>query len=392
METNQTNPLSESGTNSRNWRAYLIAIIAVLIIVLVALVIYLVGHRGGWRSDTPNSPPVPDARTFDERVEAVNESLQVQSPNIPQTLAEELDATRLYFMLAVKGDHRVQSYVFEDGSFNKSQSTGVTKFDQYYSYSRDGNKSVFFAVPVIDDMLEDTWGAQAKLYVADTSNNDDPSFPDLADAVMIDETNIPHKQHPNVSNAGDVLFNSWEHADSPEVEKSNEWSIHIAKDGEPAKFLTNGFMPKWISDTEFLFLKNDGLYFANTDLTVLKKMATSSAPIVQSNNRFDISADGTMLAWTQPHIPQVFIYSIAGGSSLELQRSILEKSFWVLFSPSGNYLALQTIDLYAGGREENPQSKIEFYDIATFAKVPELEINFEGFDQMNMYMTDWVTK
>jgi hypothetical protein len=66
------------------------------------------------------------------------------------------------------------------------------------------------------------------------------------------------------------------------------------------------------------------------------------------------------------------------------------KGYWVAFSPSGEYMALQTINSEATGAEANPQAKIEFYDMNTYAKVPELEIDLDAFDQQGMFMNDWV--
>jgi hypothetical protein len=194
-----------------------------------------------------------------------------------------------------------------------------------------------------------------------------------------------------VSNAGEVLFIGWEHEGVPNIESAESWSIYKVINGK-AEFLTHGFMPKWLNNEEFIFLRNDGLYVANKDMSAMRKIGESDQSPVLSNNRFDISDDGTKLVWSKPYLAQVVVYSMQSDASLVLGKTINAKAFWTLFSPSSNYLIIQTIDRNAKGDEDNPQSGVEFYDMKTFQKITEVEINFEAFNQMYMFISDWVAK
>ena len=62
------------------------------------------------------------------------------------------------------------------------------------------------------------------------------------------------------------------------------------------------------------------------------------------------------------------------------------------FSPSGKYLAAQTISESATGMEADPQAKIEFFDTETKMKISELEIALSDFNQLFMFINDWVTR
>jgi hypothetical protein len=333
-------------------------------------------------------PEVFNTSTFKQNIKIVNNALEVQLKKIPEELAIELASTRLYFMLSTKEIVSVQSFVFENGAFSAAEIDDQE--DLFYSYSSDGSKAVFFALPQERRTIPKDWGAQAGLYGADT-RGENAAFPEIVNASLLDATNVQYKQHPDVSNTGEVLFLGWNGGYMPTVENANDWSIYKVVDRK-AEFLTSGFMPKWVNDTEFVYLKHDGLYLSDAAMMSPRRIATSSEAVVRSNNRFDISDDGKLLVWTQPELSQALIYEIQDDKSLILKATLPVKAFWTLFSPSSNYLALETIAPTATGREDMPQAKVEFYDMRSFEKVPELEIDFDIFDQKNMYMTDWVLK
>lgn len=368
-------------------KRYLLIILVVLFVIELAVFIPWALRNEVIRSALFFKPL--NSKMLQQHISEVNEIVGEQLAAAPQALVDELAATRLYFILTIKDAVNIQSFVFENNAFSTPETNDEE--DLFYSYSSDGTKAAFFAMPEEKRSLPRDWGAQAELYVADTSGPNNPAFPDLGSATMVDATNVQYKQHPDVSNAGEVLFIGWDGQGGLDVLASEEWDIYKAVNGK-ASFLTNGFMPKWLNDDEFVFLKNDGLYLAKSDMSNVRRIATSSEAIVYNNNRFDISDDGTMLAWTQPQLSQIVIYAINDDGSLTYAQTLSSKAYWALFSPSGTYLAVETIAPHASGREDSPQAKIEFFDLKTSQKVPELVIDFDRFDQKNMYFTDWVLK
>jgi hypothetical protein len=335
--------------------------------------------------------PVPpsDFEVSNELINNVNKAVQDQLARLPQSLSEELRSSRLYFMLTRKGldhnDQLTQSYVFENGAFSVPEEKENDAGDLYYSFSPNGAYGVLSELPAA---LRDARGEQAKIRTfAATSLMS--AFPAMSATMLADSSTLARKQHPSISNTGEVLFVAWDGEGVPTVQKAEEWSIYKISGGK-SEFLTKGFMPKWISDDSFVYLKNDGLYLSSIDLSEDTKIASSKGELY-SNSRIDVSADGTAIAWMQPDVTQVSVFELQDAGFVE-KAPISLKGYWVAFSPSGNYLALQTINKTANGTEANPNAKIEFYDLTTMAKVPQLEINLDAFEQQSMFMTEWVKK
>lgn len=364
------------------------------IVGTIATVLLLIGGGlGVYKIYQQNAIPVSNFEAFTRDIASVNESLQEQIVSIPQDLADELDATRIYFMLTNKAknhdDQYTQSFAFENGSLSAAVPKDQDSRDLYYNFSLNTEKGVFFAIPQELRNTDEAISSQQLLYSFEVKDTAGVAFPAVEQAELRDGSRIANKQNPSISNSGEILFVGWEPDRVPQIEQADSWSIYKVRDGE-AEFLTNGFMPKWISDTEFVYIKNDGLHIASGDLSTDRVLSSSAGPVL-SNNRIDVSDDGTRIAWMQPNNSEIVIFE-KNSDSFEEKAVLPGKGFWVAFSPSGNYAALQTIDPQAGGTEEHPGAKIEFYDISTNSKVPQLEIDLDAFDQLGMFMTDWIKK
>jgi hypothetical protein len=338
----------------------------------------------------PNEVEVEESKKAEPLVEKLNSEVLDQVRNVPDELAQELRSSRLYLMLRGGNQNVTKSYVFENGAFATDHSQGIV--DYFYSFANDGSKLAFFAVPHETEAGSGGWAENAKLFVASSTEVASTSFPLLANSIVLDESTIKYKQHPMISNAGDVLFVGWDQSWEPVVENVDDWSIYAVVDGK-AQFLTNGFMPKWLNDDEFIYLKNDGLYISNKDNSEVTQLYEApSGKTIQNNNNFDISPNGEAIAWTQPDNGQVVLFTLTEDNELVEEATFKAKGFWVTFSPSGKYLAVQTISEYATGKEADPQAKIEFFDTATKMKIPELEIALSDFNQLFMFINDWVTR
>ena len=337
-----------------------------------------------------NRVEIEESKKAEPLVEKLNSEVLNQVRNVPDELAQELRSTRLYLMLRGNNQNVTKSYVFENGAFATDHSQGIV--DYFYSFANDGSKLTFFAVPHETEEGSGGWAENAKLFVASSTEVASTPFPLLANSMVLDESTIKYKQHPRISNAGDVLFVGWDQSWEPIVENVDDWSIYSVVDGK-AQFLTNGFMPKWLNDDEFIYLKNDGLYISNKDNSeVVQLYEVPEGKIIQNNNNFDISPNGDQIAWIQPDNGQVVLFTLTEDRELIEEATFKAKGFWVTFSPSGKYLAAQTISESATGMEADPQAKIEFFDTETKMKISELEIALSDFNQLFMFINDWVTR
>jgi hypothetical protein len=331
---------------------------------------------------------------LEDATNALNTSLAEQMARIPELLQTELAASRLYLMLTNKAedhdDQFTQSFVFENGTLTQVEDRESDARDFYYSFSPNGNLGTFFAVPQELRRSTGSWDSHASVYSFKSDQVKDKPFPELERSVRVDASSITAKQNPVISDEGVILFNAFEGERKPASEKAEDWSIYGVINGE-IKMFGKGFMPKWSSSDHFVYLKNDGVYVSDLDLNALQIIAAEENVEVYSNSRIDVSSDGTLLAWTLPDQNRIDIYERTEGSFVK-KGSIHERSFWAAFSPNNTFLAIQTINSMATGRELDPQAQIEFYDISALQKVPELNIDLKQFDQRYMYLTEWVKK
>lgn len=378
------------------YKKIFIVVAVLFIVVQVGVIAYLLKNTLGSvntntvpQEQVQQEPAFSDFDTATELVADLNNEVSRQWQALPQTLAEELAGSSLYFMLTNKGENHedllTQAYVFKDGRFSAPETKKEDLGDLYYSFSANGAYGVFTLLEAEKRNLPNV-GAEVRTF--DYTSMDNASFPMLTETELADASVITRKINPSVSNTGEVLFVGWQKERIPLIEPAEDWTIFkvVNKGAQP---LFDGFMPKWVSDTEFVYLANDGMHLGMFDGTSEKLVAPSDGKVF-SNNRLDVSSDGTMVAWMQPDSDQIKIYVREGDTFVE--TAILpDKGYWVAFSPSGKYLAIQTIDVAATGEENNPGAKVEFYDLDTFAKVKELIVNLDAFDQQSMFMTDWVT-
>lgn len=305
-----------------------------------------------------------------EYIKNLNASLKEQASTIPPGLTDELANSRIYLMLANKGSAYPRAHVYEDNAVSLLPQEDFQ--DGYYSFSQDGTTRAFFAVPAERRNLDGGWSEQATLY----TYAGEVLFPSLEASTKVDETTILNKQFPTVSNAGEVLFTGWE---------ENDWGIYYAGENG-AKFITYGFMPTWINNKEFVFLKSDGIYRATLD-SVPERIVEGTDSLEFMNDRIDISNDGNTLVWLRVDDEEVDVFTI--GDTMIKRGTISVPGFWVTISPSGSYLAIATA-AWEKRATGNPTPRIQFVDLATFDRVPNFTFVLDAFEQSHLFITDWV--
>lgn len=193
---------------------------------------------------------------------------------------------------------------------------------------------------------------------------------------------------PTVSNNGDVAYFAHIDADQGTLTSAlaNNWSIHLISAGSD-QLVTAGIYPKWVSDTQFIFIKNDGLHLYDTASKSDKKI-WGSRGATDIGMSLAVSNDSQYIAWTAPEANGVYIFQAADWSSgtLELKGSLHLASNGVAFSPDSRTLIVQSplsTPSASGGIVES------FFDVITF-KVVATPYVIRNVDQELAFLTDWL--
>jgi len=208
------------------------------------------------------------------------------------------------------------------------------------------------------------------------------------------------KYSPAISNDGKILFALLKEGNTTamdprfaDITTPNVWDIMLIDEGE-TKMVANGVYPHWATPTQFVFLKDDGLYYYDIDRDAeVQLVANTSSTPFSNASMLDVSDSGSLIVWSVPSTGQAFLleardWSQDGGPKLYTRNIFKVFGFWPVLSPDEKYFALETIDPTIQNSLTNPKPKLEFYNTETFEKAP-LEVDLDDYDQMEMYVTDW---
>ncbi len=171
-----------------------------------------------------------------------------------------------------------------------------------------------------------------------------------------------------------------------------ERKIYISDLNGNERFITNGVNPIFSPDGKsLLVLKNSGIYIvdlqSNKEIVVAPLEKGKGKGFALVNMQFSISLKGDMLAWTNIQKKQIYVSKIASWKPLKYDFTKIFDiaGFWPVFSPDGNYLALEEVD-WTPPNPTNP--RLVIYDIKN-GFVKQLVYNLNGHDQLSMWITDW---
>ncbi len=199
------------------------------------------------------------------------------------------------------------------------------------------------------------------------------------------------KRNPVWSHDGTrIAFAAKDNSDGDDVSVES-WGVYVYETSTLSlDFVSKGTNPIFLPDDSLLILKNDGIHrvVQNTGADTL--VLPASDP--RANMRFDVSPDGTKLAWVLPIIDRINILEI---SSLEPfvatpMQSIYGDAFWPVFSPGGEYLAVQAFDWEGeeGAGRYPVNQRLTIYSLKEESWVP-LVLDLTSFDQDALFITDW---
>lgn len=310
----------------------------------------------------------------------LNMSIADGMRHAPADFANELSHSSLFLLLAPKGSTFALPYVLKNGALSLPRDQGATT-TLSYSFSQDGSRLTFLALSATDEnSVRDTpW-----VYQENDAQLKDTAIPyDFSNGPeIVDKLSTRYMLGATISNNGNILFSGL-------PSQSTTWSIYQVKMGTPAHVIAEGFSPKWISDSEFVYLKTDGLYGATLTDPEGRLLVAAQKPLMPNNtidisNRIDVSADGNTLIWSRPDTGAVDIFDIThdGVAKISLRGTVRVDGDAVLLSPHASYFAIN---------EQQPQQQIAFYDLSTLSKV-NFEIPLDFFEMNPTELDDWVIR
>lgn len=111
-------------------------------------------------------------------------------------------------------------------------------------------------------------------------------------------------------------------------------NLHISDFDGNETFVTKGIYPQWAPDSNgLMYLKSDGLYFHNLLTSEDRRIFSLQPEPVSTNNKIDLSRDGTMFAWSDIDNNKVFLFKISSWDpfEIELYKEISATAFWPVF-------------------------------------------------------------
>lgn len=142
------------------------------------------------------------------------------------------------------------------------------------------------------------------------------------------------------------------------------WRVVVTDMSGKEEYVTRGVSPIFSpDDTKLLVLKEDGLYVFDLQKNVSAnpnegKVGTLVVPSQGGPNsqtmKLTMSPDDSSLLWSNPKGGKVGLYTVTWAPfNLTIRRTFDVQAFWSAFSPDGEYVALEEVDL--GVEVRNPR-------------------------------------
>jgi len=274
-----------------------------------------------------------------------------------------------------------------DSSITKTKEGSVNTF--FYSFSNDAQAMTFLAL----NSLEEGWD------VYQTSRADVANFQELTEKIEQIEPSAPaddedfYKIFPAVSNEGTVVYSSlskqaFMNASSTlEHYTAQEWTIYSVDPSGSKTTLTTGLRPKWINNTQFAFLKNDGVYVFNVESMTEDRVW--NAPDEQTiANGFDVSSGGNIFVHSDPEASLVRIAQVSNWNRGELGaiKQLLVSTNNLAISPNNAHLAMVTHENNASLGQST--AHLRYYSLETGEFMAGSKM-FNNEQFQSVYLTDW---
>ena len=251
----------------------------------------------------------------------------------------------------------------------------------FYSFSLGGRNVAFIGMTKtrLDAAAAHQASVGSIMQLYEASLSEDHRLPLPTQATQISNTDALSKTSPAISDDGAQVLYVAADAPSPSATSS---MIHLVSHGTDTP-LTAGFNPRWVSNTAFYYIAQDGVRLYDT--------ASHQSDLVlpvdgQANVKIGLSGDKTLLAFSDPDAGQVYFYRLSNNGRLLTPVSTLKlRGFWVVFSPDSKYAAIQT----AQGDDPNALTHpaLIVIDTATFQTVKTVPLDPLLNDRL--FVTAW---
>jgi hypothetical protein len=273
------------------------------------------------------------------------------------------------------------------------------------SFSPDYTSAVFLGRAGSDVAVNAT--APLQIYTArdvDITNNE-ATVAKLQSAKKMTKNAFAEKTAPSINNNAAVLYAALTKTDTTQSRfyPVDDYSIYLVDKNGVEKRVTTGSEPKWVTNTQFVFLKNTGVYvydfLAQKEALLLPDLQAQKDPdyVLKNNAHLAVSRDGSLLAVTSPDTLDINVFTISSWSTLEFKRiGYIENvvSFWPVFSHDNLVLAAQTAN--AKDIQNNPQPKLEFWVVPHIGTAPtqmkkmSYSLDLDAYYQDTMFISDWI--
>lgn len=243
------------------------------------------------------------------------------------------------------------------------------------SFSIDGTTAVYSGI------LNTESSSVFQIYIKDVESGKN---------TRITKTKTVVKRHPEFSpDSSLIAYTTREERDADMLVPEN-WNVYVIDREGNEKFTTSGSYPKWSPDgTQLLILRNDGLYTYDiqTGKSTLQWKIVNG--VVTMGMMYDVSQDGKLLAWTNPKAQRIFMAEILSWSpfSFEIKTPVLTEAFWPVFSPDGNFLAFEEVDIDYNDDLDPTNPRLVIYDI--YNKYKQEIVDLSDYNQMALFLSDW---
>ncbi len=314
----------------------------------------------------------------------------VETKSLEEVRAELIKQGDLFLTLTPKGGGSTGGYTYSFDSNEVNEISNDDNLDNYisvlYSFNKDSNTRAY-----VEAQAEDIVNKKVNPYSILLSNRSNKESIETV-ARLNESPRGPVAVSPD---GKQVLY--VERAPQKEggiIADANELTIHYAKREQEGKWqsqkLWSGVSPKWLNDDLFFYLKNDGIYLGILSEGVEDKV-WATTDTLGSNSNLAITNDGRYLAWVLPDAGKVYIFEISYNNKLSIfelnmVQTLNVHAFWAVFSPSGQHLALQTVDW--DNLKLDPKPSIQIYSV-DFGDNSIFGVDLNAFVQESMFLTDW---
>jgi hypothetical protein len=304
--------------------------------------------------------------------------------------AEYLPSGRLFLSVTPEGSNRAYPYTFnlQTGEILRGDRDNM-QLSLQHSISPNNQWIAFLGISATAFEVAPTGAPERSLQVFVYPYNPLTPLPEIGAALDASTKNtLRNKRTVSVWNDGRTLYAALpDDGEAPTGRPVNDWEVHVTHlNGWNAK-VTDGIYPKWVSDTEFVVLKEDGIYRYNlvTDESV-RIIGFPDGFAARANMKMALSPRTDFIAWSMPDESLVtaarLVYNERGALvSADPVGTIETIAFWPIFSEDGRVLALQEL-------MEDGSGKVAFYESATLEKI-DYEIALPDFVQTELFVTDW---